>query len=82
LRDELDLDAAFRIGMIACASRADLGDWCKCVDALTADLGFGELTREEAAALRPLVIDLCDLVPELWAACGQGIAAIEAVGFS
>jgi hypothetical protein len=81
-REELDLDAAFHIGMIACASRADLGDWCKCVGALIADLGFGELTRQEAAALRPRVIDLCDLVPELWAACGPGIAAVEAVGLS
>jgi hypothetical protein len=81
-RGELDLDAAFRIGMIACASRADLGDWCKCVGALIADLGFGELTREEATGLHPLVIDLCDIVPELWATCGQGIAALEAVGFS
>ena len=80
-RNELDLDAAFRIGMIACSSRANLGDWCKCVGALIGDLGFGELTREEAAVLHPLVINLCDLVPELWAACGQGIAAIEAVGF-
>jgi hypothetical protein len=68
--------------MIACASRADLGDWCKCVGALIADLGFGELARDEAAALYQLVINLCDLVPELWAACGQGIAAIEAVGSS
>jgi hypothetical protein len=81
-RDELELDAAFRTGMIACASRADLGDWCKCVGALISDLGFGELVRDEAVALYPLVIDLCDLVPELWAACGQGIAAIEAVASS
>ena len=67
--------------MIACARRADLGDWCKCVGALIADLGFGELTLEEATGLHALVIDLCHIVPELWAACGQGIAAIEAVGF-
>lgn len=81
-RDELDLNAAFQIGMTACASRTDLGDWCKCVGALIADLGFGELTREEATDLYPLVVDLCDIVPELWSACGQGIAAIEAIGLS
>jgi hypothetical protein len=82
LRDDLDLDAAFRIGIISCASRSNLAEWCKCVGGLIADFGFGELSREEAATLHPLVIDLCDLVPELWAACGQGIAAMEAVGFS
>jgi hypothetical protein len=81
-RDELDLDAAFRIGMVACATRVDLGDWCKCVGALIADLGFGELAREEAAALHQVVICLCDLVPELWAARSEGTAAIEAVGSS
>ena len=81
-RDQLDLDAAFRIGIIACASRSDLREWCQCVGALIADLGFGELSREEAASLYPSVVGLCDLVPELWSACGQGIAAIEAVGFS
>jgi len=82
LRDALDVYAAFRIGMVACASRTDRGDWCKCVGALIADLGFGELTRGEATALHVVVTDLCNIVPELWAASAQGIAAIEAVGFS
>jgi hypothetical protein len=80
LPHELDLDDVFRVGMIACASRADLDDWCKCVGAFFTDLGFGELTRKQAAALHPFLIDFCELVPELWATCGQAIAAIEAVG--
>jgi hypothetical protein len=80
--DELDVDDAFQIGMIACASRADLNDWCKCVGALIAGIGFGELSREDAEQLHALVIELCDIVPELWSACGQGLAAIEAVSFS
>lgn len=80
-RNEIDLDDVFRIGMIACASRADLNDWCKSVAAFFTDLGFGELTREEAAALHPLLILFCEFVPELWATCGQAVAAIEAIGF-
>jgi hypothetical protein len=78
-REEIDLDGAFRIGIIACASRADLQGWCQCVGALVGDLGFGELTREEAEALHMIVIRLCELVPELWATCARGLAAIEAV---
>lgn len=78
-RDELDLDAAFQIGMIACASRSDLDDWCKCVGSLVADLGFGELERGEAVRLHALLTGLCEIVPELWATCAQGIAAMEAV---
>lgn len=76
---ELSLDAAIRVGLIACASRADLGEWCKCVGALMNDLSFGELDRGEAHAMYSLMSSLCDLVPELWVDCGQGIAAVEAV---
>ena len=31
----------------------------------------------EAAALHPVVADLCDAVPELWPACSQGLAALR-----
>lgn len=76
---ELEAYEAFRIGLVACANRAELTEWCKCVGTLIADLGFGELTREDAAGLYSLTTQLCELVPELWATCGQGLAAMEAV---
>ena len=60
---ELPVLGAFRVGMVACASRADVDGWCKCVGSLVADLGFGELTREEAGRLHPLIVDLCSFVP-------------------
>ncbi len=82
LKDQLDLDTAFRVGIIACASREDLVEWSKCVGALVSDLAFGEMTREEAGALHPVVIGLCDIVPELWSACSQGLAALEGVAVS
>jgi hypothetical protein len=78
-RDDLDVGTAFQVGMIASASRSDLDAWCKCVGTLVADLGFSELTQAEAAFLQPLIFDLCHVVPELWAACGQGIAAVESI---
>jgi hypothetical protein len=81
-REELSLDGAFQVGLVACGSREDLGEWCKCVGALISDLGFGEISHEEASALHQLVVQLCELVPELWAKCGQGLAAIEAVALS
>ena len=82
LPQEMALDDAIRIGMIACASRSEVDDWCKSVGALLTDLAFGELTREEAGKLHPFLINLCGMVPQLWAACGQALAAIESVGFS
>ena len=42
---DMDILAAFRIGMTACACRPDFPDWCKSVGALVSDLGFGQLTR-------------------------------------
>jgi hypothetical protein len=80
--DELSLGEAFRMGVVACGSRQDLGEWCKCVGALLSDLGFGDISREDASALYPALLQLCELVPELWARCGQGLAAIEAVALS
>jgi hypothetical protein len=78
-RDDLNLDLAFRVGIVASASREEMMDWCSCVGVLVADLAFGELAREEAATVYSLILSLCNLVPELWCTCGQGVAALEAV---
>ena len=77
LGHRLDSEAAFRVGMIACASRSELRDWCACVGKLISDLAFGELNRADALLLQAFVLDLCNLVPELWASCGKGLAAME-----
>jgi hypothetical protein len=79
--DELSIDTGLRVGMIACASRADFGEWCRAIGAFINDFSFGRLSRNEAKELYPLVVGLCNIVPELWAACGEGLAAIESVAF-
>ena len=79
LPDELDIDDAFRVGLIASASRADLADWCKCVGECVADLAFQDLTHDDAKSLHARIVSLCHLVPELWATCGQAEAALRAV---
>jgi hypothetical protein len=79
---ELDVEAAFGIGLLACASRSDFGEWCKCVGYMVADLAFAELQSEGAGELYSSVTMMCDMVPELWAFCGRGIAALEAVGWN
>jgi hypothetical protein len=65
--------------MIACASREDLSDWTSAVGSFMADFAFQFLTRDEAAALEIYIRDFCDLIPDLWAACGPALAAAEAV---
>lgn len=74
---EIGVDAAFEVGMVACASRSVLTDWCVCIGNLMTDLSFQQLTREEAVLLHSSVLLLCHLVPELWASCGQAEAALQ-----
>jgi len=73
---ELDVDAVFEVGLVACASRAAFADWCGCIGVFMTDLAFQQFTREEAVRLHSKVLVLCNLVPELWASCGQAEAAL------
>jgi hypothetical protein len=77
-RKELEIDAAFHVALRACASRANLTDWCVSVGNCVTDMAFVELTRDEAIELHANVTLLCRLVPELWATCGQAEAALQA----
>jgi hypothetical protein len=79
--DELKLNEAFTTGIIACASRKDFRGWCKAIGDFVNDFSFGTLTKEDAQGLLPIALSLCNMVPELWAACGEGLAAIEAVTY-
>ena len=80
--DEVSVSTAFLVGIIACANRDDVEGWAANVGSLISDLAFGDLSIGEAIATRTLVIQLCDLVPELWSSCGQGLAALEAIAAS
>jgi hypothetical protein len=77
--DELTIDDAFRIAIIACASRSELADWCKCVGEFMIDFAFQPVTTEEATRLHSHLVHLCHLVPELWSTCGQAEAALRSV---
>jgi hypothetical protein len=77
--DELQLTEAFTTGIIACASRTDFNEWCRAVGDFINDFSFGRLTKDEAGKLFHVVLSLCNMMPELWAAAGEGLAAIESV---
>jgi hypothetical protein len=76
---ELGFESAFRIIMHGSASRVDLSAWCKCVgDALT-ELSFQDMAEDDAVRLHSHIVHLCEIVPELWATCGQAEAALRSV---
>jgi hypothetical protein len=77
--NELTIEDAFRIAIIACASRSELADWCKCLGDFMVDCAFQPITVEEATRLHSHLVHLCHLVPELWSTCGQAEAALQSV---
>jgi hypothetical protein len=77
--DELTVDDAYRIAIIASASRSGLLDWCKCLGEFMTDCAFQPVTIEEATRLHSHLVHLCHLVPELRSTCGQAGAALQSV---
>ncbi len=77
--NELTIEDGVRIAIIACASRAELVDWCKCIGDFMIDCAFQPITTEEAIRLHSHLVHLCHLVPELWSTCGQAEAALRSV---
>lgn len=77
--DDLSIEDSFRIAMLACASRPELMDWCKCVGDCVNDLAFARISAEEAERLYSHLTNLCHLVPELWSSCGQAVAALRSL---
>ena len=77
--EELSVEDAFRTAMIACSSRSELLEWCKCVGNCMIDLAFQPTGRDDAKRLHSHVVNLCHLVPELWASCGEAEAALRSV---
>jgi hypothetical protein len=77
--EALNIENAFRVIMHASASRAKLGDWCKCVGSALTELSFQDISETDAITLHAHIVQLCEIVPELWAACGQAEAALRSV---
>jgi hypothetical protein len=77
--EELTIDEAYRIAIIASASRPGPADWCKCVGDFMIDCAFQPITTEEATRLHSHLVYLCHLVPELWSTCGQAEAALQSI---
>ena len=76
---DLSAGVVLHVGLIACASRFDETEWCRCVGTVVTELSLADLADQEAAIIYMRVIALCELVPQLWATCGAGIAALDAI---
>jgi hypothetical protein len=77
--EALTIENAFRTIMHASASREDLNEWCKCVGSALTELSFQDIAEDDAISLHSHIVHLCDIVPELWATCGQAEAALRSV---
>ena len=72
----LSLDEAFRICLVASASRSDLKDWRESVGDWLTELAFEDFQGKEGEALYSHLQCLCHVVPELWVSCGRADAAL------
>ena len=70
---------AFRICLIAAASRAELDEWREFVGDWLTELAFEDLDDDDAVLLRSHVRCLCHSVPELWVSCGKAEAALGGI---
>ena len=78
-RYRIGVREAFRICLIAAASRSDLDEWREFVGDWLTELAFEELDDDDAAVLRSHVMRLCHSVPELWVSCGRAEAALAGI---
>ena len=69
---------AMQVMVVAAASRSEQGDWVEFVGDCLTELAFGDLAESDGEILHGYVRRFCDLVPELWKACGRGDAALMA----
>ena len=70
---------AFRICLIAAASRAELDEWREFVGDWLTELAFEDLDDDEALMLHSHIRCLCHSVPELWVSCGRADAALAGI---
>ena len=68
-----------RIALIACASTAELQDWCEAVGDWLFEIANGEMERKEAIETRSHLHVLCHAVPQLWPHIAKADAALAAI---
>jgi len=71
--------STFRIVVIVSASRKSFDDWARCLGTNLTELAFQLTEKSEAQFLRREIVSLCELVPNLWATCGQAEAALQSI---
>lgn len=69
-------DIHMRIALLACASNADLQDWCSAVGSWFFEIANEDMNKEDAARLRSHIHSLCVSVPALWEHIAKADAAL------
>ena len=74
----LPLGEAVRVALVAAAASDELSAWSDVVGDWLTELGFADMTREEAVALQGELYTLLHVEPVLWETCGRAEAALSA----
>lgn len=68
-----------RIALLACASNADLQDWCNALGLWLFEIANEDMNKEDAARLHSHIHSLCVSVPALWEHAAKADAALALV---
>lgn len=74
----LSPEASVRIALVAAAANGDATAWSNFVGEWIIELGFADMTLEQAIALQGDLYRLFHLDPSLWETCGRAEAALAA----
>lgn len=74
----ISIEESMRIGLVAAASRTDMGEWREFVGDWLTELSFSDLKSDEGELFYSHLQCLLHSVPELWVSCGRAEAAILA----
>ena len=75
---KLSPEASARIALIAAAAHQDETTWSSFVGEWLTELGFADMTADQATALQGWLYILFHLEPRFWENCGRGEAALAA----
>jgi len=75
----LSVENAMWIGLIAAAAHVEISDWCNFAGEWITELAFQSMDPAEIEQLHSHVEKLCHIEPDLWAHCGRANAALKSL---
>ena len=74
----LSADESLSIGLVAGAANSELTEWSNFIGEWITEIAFQPLEEIEKKSIHSHIVQMCNIVPELWRTCGRAEAALSA----